>query len=46
MAKFDDYRGGFHTLTWRLEDTVQNLVSPGLSGRVDSTASEGGFPHV
>ena len=46
LAKFGDYQGGFHTLTWRLGDTVQNLVSPGLSGRVDSTASEGGFPHV
>ena len=46
VAKFGNYRGGFHTLTWRLGDTVQNLVSPGLSGRVDSTASEGGFPHV
>ena len=46
MAKFGDYQGGFHTLTWRLGDTVQNLVSPGLSGRVNNTASEGGFPHV
>ena len=46
MAKFGDYAGGFHTLTWRLGDTVQNLVSPRISGRVDSTASEGGFPHV
>ena len=26
----------FRTLVWRAEDTVQNLESPGLSGRVDS----------
>ena len=29
--------GWFHTLIWRTGDTVQNLESPGLSGRVDST---------
>ena len=29
--------GRFHTLIWRQGDTVQNLESPGLSGRVDST---------
>ena len=29
--------GRFHTLIWRPGDTVQNLESPGLSGRVDST---------
>ena len=28
----------FRTLIWRPGDTVQNLESPGLSGRVDSTA--------
>ena len=26
----------FQTLTWRLGEMVQNLESPGLSGRVDS----------
>ena len=26
----------FRTLVWRPEDTVQNLGSPGLSGRVES----------
>ena len=44
MAKLGDYQGGFHTLTWRLGDTVQNLVSPGLSGRDDSTASGADSP--
>ena len=29
--------GRFHTLIWRPGDTVQNLESPGLSGRVDCT---------
>ena len=29
--------GRFHTLIWRPGDTVQNLESPGLSGRVDYT---------
>ena len=28
----------FQTLIWRLGDMVQNLESPGLSGRVDSPA--------
>ena len=28
--------GRFHTLIWRPEDTVQNLESPGFSGRVVS----------
>ena len=28
--------GRFQTLIWRLGGTVQNLQSPGLSGRVDS----------
>ena len=28
--------GRFQTLTWRLGEMVQNLGSPGLSGRVDS----------
>ena len=30
--------GRFQTLIWRPGDTVQNLESPGLSGRVDSPA--------
>ena len=30
--------GRFQTLTWRPGETVQNLESPGLSGRVDSPA--------
>ena len=30
--------GRFQTLIWRLGKTVQNLESPGLSGRVDSPA--------
>ena len=30
--------GRYQTLIWRPEDTVQNLESPGLSSRVDSTA--------
>ena len=29
--------GRYQTLIWRPGDTVQNLESPGLSGRVDST---------
>ena len=33
MANFGDYPGDFQTLIWR---PVQNLESPGLSGRVDS----------
>ena len=31
--------GRFHTLIWRPGDTVQNLESPGLSRRVDSTVA-------
>ena len=37
MANYGDYCGDFYSLIWRLGDTVQNLESPGLSGRVDST---------
>ena len=29
--------GRYQTLIWRPGDTVQNLESPGLSGRVDNT---------
>ena len=36
-CKLQRISGRFHSLIWRLEDTVQNLESPGLSGRVDST---------
>ena len=35
MENFGDSPGGFR-LIWRPGDTVQNLESPGLSGRVDS----------
>ena len=41
MANFGNYPGDFilfHTLIRRQGYTVQNLKSPGLSGRVDSTA--------
>ena len=31
-----DWWQGCQTLIWSLGDTVQNLESPGLSGRVDS----------
>ena len=34
MANFGDYSGDF----WRPGDSVQNLDSPELSGRVDSAA--------
>ena len=33
------------TLIWRPGDTVQNLESPGLSGRVDSPALYTWSPH-
>ena len=36
MANFSDYPGDNQTLIWRLGETVQNLESPRLSGRVDS----------
>ena len=39
MANFRRLSGRFHTLIRRLGDTVQNLASRGLSGRVDSTAT-------
>ena len=34
--KFQGLSGRFQTLIWRPGDMVQNLESPGLSGRVDS----------
>ena len=37
MGKLRQLFRWFHTLTWRPGDTVQNLESRGLSGRVDST---------
>ena len=40
MENLGDYLGDFQTLIWRPGETVQNLESPGLSGRVDSTANE------
>ena len=36
----------FHTLIWRPGDTVQNLDSSGLSGRVDNTALSPNCPAV
>ena len=36
MANFGDYPGDFRLFIWRLGETVQNLESPGLPGRVDS----------
>ena len=38
MANFRRLSRRFHTLIWRPGDAVQNLESPGLSGRIDSTA--------
>ena len=38
MANFGDYLGDYRHLIWRQGDKVQNLESPKLSGRVDSTA--------
>ena len=35
-SKLRRFSGRFQTLIWRPGDTVQNLESPGLSGRVDS----------
>ena len=37
MANFDNYPGDFILVIWRPGDMVQNLESPGLSRRVDST---------
>ena len=37
MANFQRLSRRIHTLIWRPGDMVQNLESPGLSGRVDST---------
>ena len=37
MANFQWLSGRFHTLIWRPGDTVQNLESPRLTRRVDST---------
>ena len=37
-SKLRGLSGRFQTLIWRQGDTVQNLESPGLSGRVDSPA--------
>ena len=37
-SNFGDYQGLYQTLICRLGDTFQNPESPGLSGRVDSTA--------
>ena len=37
-SKLRQLSGRFQTLIWRPGDTVQNLESPGLSGRVDSPA--------
>ena len=37
MVNFDNYPGDFILVIWRPGDTVQNLESPGLSRRVDST---------
>ena len=36
MTSFIDYPGDFRLQIWRLGNTVQNLESPRLSGRVDS----------
>ena len=36
MANFGDYPGDFRLFIWRLGETVQNLESLGLPGRVDS----------
>ena len=38
-SKLRRLSGRFQTLIWRPGDTVQNLESPGLSGRVDSPVS-------
>ena len=38
-GKLGRLSGRFQTLIWRPGETVQNLESPGLSGRVDSFAS-------
>ena len=38
MANFGDYSGDLRLLIWRPGDTVQNLESPGLSGRAGSAA--------
>ena len=37
IANFPPLFGRFHTLIWRLGDTVKKLESPGLSRRVEST---------
>ena len=37
--------GRYQTLIWRPGDTVQNLESPGLSGRVDSNP-QGSHSHI
>ena len=36
MANLGDYPGDFRLFIWRLGETVQNLESPELPGRVDS----------
>ena len=36
-SKLRRFSGRFQTLIWRTGDKVQNLESPGLSGRVDSS---------
>ena len=42
-SKLRRLSGRFQTLIWRLGDTVQNLESPGLSGRVDSPVNATGL---
>ena len=39
-GKLQQLSGRFQTLIWRPGETVQNLESPGLSGRVDSLAEK------
>ena len=41
MLNFGRLCRRFHTLIWRPGDMVQNLESPGLSGRVDNTVLVG-----
>ena len=44
-SKLRRLSGRFQTLIWRPRDTVQNLESPGLSGRVDSPDNYSGVRH-
>ena len=40
-GKLQRLSGRFQTLIWRPGEIVQNLESPGLSGRVDSRVASG-----